>query len=60
MTKEELIENLKRIKRLQSVPGSVYYKEWETSNLVANSLLLDFINDSEIEQAYEAIVKEYR
>jgi len=58
MTKQELIEQLQRIARLQSVEGSVYYKEWETSNLVANSLLLDFINDDEVTKAYENVRKD--
>jgi hypothetical protein len=58
MTKQELIEQLQRITRLQSVEGSVYYKEWETSNLVANSLLLDFINDDEVTKAYENVRKD--
>ena len=53
MTKEELI---KRLREIESV--NVNY-DYVHNHVVADDLLLEFINDPEIKNAYDEIVKYY-
>lgn len=50
ITKEELLENLNELKE---------YSDFEYAHLKADELLLDYINDKEITQAFEQIEKQY-
>jgi hypothetical protein len=50
MTKEELIEKLK---------AEAANRDKEVAHINADELLLEYINDSEIKEAYDAISKWY-
>jgi len=55
MTKQELIEKLNKV--MQPVEGRL--RDAENWHSEADSLLLEFINDKDIEEAYEKIDKWY-
>lgn len=50
MTKEKLIEELKRLTTDSDI---------EANHVIADQLLLDYINDQEISKAYDSVEKYY-
>ena len=55
MTKEELIKGLKEIKNKQAYESC----DWETHHILADELLLKFINNDEVSEAFNSIDKWY-
>ena len=52
MTKDELIKELNKISREKN-------RDYETTHLKADSLLIEYIKDNEIAQAYHGVGKWY-
>lgn len=61
ITREELLEELNRIRRYQAGTeiSPVKYRDEETDHVDADNLLLNYIADCEISEAFDDIYKWY-